>query len=93
LYRRVYHVQYGVLGPVLHNYFDEVGGIHETYDLTSILSKGSVTRGFAIIADAASIGSWFGTITGEMTHLETIPAFDLLGITRFLQSASTNGRK
>jgi hypothetical protein len=89
LYRRVYHVQYDVQydvpDPVLHNYFDEVGGIHETYDLKSTLSEGSVTRRFAIVADATGISSWLGTLTGEMTHLETIPAFDILRITGFLQ--------
>jgi hypothetical protein len=47
-----------------------------------------MTRRFAIVADAAGIGSWLGAITGEMTHLETIPAFDILGITRFLTSTT-----
>jgi hypothetical protein len=43
------------------------------------------TRRLAIIAHATSISSRLATITREMTHLKTIPAFHVFRITRFLK--------
>ena len=42
------------------------------------------TGRFAVVAHATCVGSRFGAITREMSHLETIPAFDVFGIARFL---------
>ena len=48
--------------------------------------EGGSTGRFAIVADAPGIGARFRTITHEMAHLETIPAFHVFGIAWFLLS-------
>jgi hypothetical protein len=42
------------------------------------------TGRFAVVAHATCVGPRFSAITGEMSHLETIPAFNVFRIARFL---------
>ena len=43
------------------------------------------TRRFAVVADAAGVGSWFKAVAGKMSHLETVPALNVFGIAWFLK--------
>ena len=42
------------------------------------------TRALAVEANTARISTGFGTVTAEMSHLQTIPTLDILWIARFL---------
>jgi hypothetical protein len=55
--------------------------------------QGGDTRRLAIVANAAGVGAGFRTIATEMTHLQAIPAFDILHVARFLPGVRSLTRK